>query len=139
MFAVGRKVGRWQLIIVSLYVHCTMGFQPNVGILPFFSFVSRHFFCIQAFCLKMILRKFEVSRCSWKCSNSDFKLWFWASKCKIFCNFVNPTLGWTLDAHSAMIGQFMWLLYVFHNFCIPFISILKKMVILLSSKMLGWH
>ena len=30
-----------------------MGFQPNVGILPFFSSVSRHFFCIQAFCLKM--------------------------------------------------------------------------------------
>ena len=22
---------------------CTMGFQPNIGILPFFSFVSRHF------------------------------------------------------------------------------------------------
>jgi len=38
-------------------------------LLVLFSFVSRHFFCIQAFCLKMILRKFEVS-----------KLWFWASK-----------------------------------------------------------
>ena len=25
---------------------------------------------------------------------------------KIFCYVPNPTLGWTLDAHSAMIGQF---------------------------------
>ena len=75
------------------------------------------FCCIQAFRLKMILQKFEVSRCSLKCSNSDFKL----------------------DAHSAMIGQFMWLLDVFCNYCIPFMSILKKIVILLSFQTLGWH
>ena len=81
-----------------------MGFQPNVGILPFFSSVS---------CL-------------------DFK----PLDSKIFCYVPNSSLGWTLDAHSAMIGQFGCIpqfLYAF-NF-----NFEKKMVILLSSKMLGWH